>query len=116
MPLILVSMQFSAVSCSDLNLVYAGIGASLDQWRDRPGQWGQGWGALGERYASHIGQYAVQRSIMFRSEPGLRWHRCFVRPVARPTGAMGPGLGCFGRTICLSYWSVCSSAQYHVPI
>ncbi len=47
------------------NLVYAGIGASLDQWRDRPGEWGQGWNSLGERYASHIGQYAVQRSIMF---------------------------------------------------
>lgn len=47
------------------NLIYAAIGASLDQWRDRPGQWGQGWGALGERYASHLGQYTVQRSIMF---------------------------------------------------
>ncbi len=47
------------------NLIYAGIGASLDQWRDRPSQWGQGWDALGERYASHLGQYAVQRSIMF---------------------------------------------------
>ena len=47
------------------NLVYAGIGASLDQWRDRPGPWSQGWDALGQRYASHLGQYAVQRSIMF---------------------------------------------------
>jgi hypothetical protein len=47
------------------NFVYAGIGAALDQWRDRPGEWSQGWGAYGERYASHIGQYAIQRSIMF---------------------------------------------------
>lgn len=47
------------------NIVYAGIGASLDQWRDRPGQWGEGWGPFGERYASHVGQYAIQRSIMF---------------------------------------------------
>ena len=47
------------------NLVFAGMGASLDQLRDRPGQWGQGWGALGERYASHVGQYIIQRSIMF---------------------------------------------------
>ncbi len=47
------------------NLIYAGIGASLDQWRGRPEEWGQGWRSLGERYASHLGQYAVQRSIMF---------------------------------------------------
>jgi hypothetical protein len=47
------------------NIAYAGIGAALDQWRDRPGEWGQGWNAFGERYASHLGQYAIQRSIMF---------------------------------------------------
>jgi hypothetical protein len=47
------------------NFVFAGIGAGLDQWRDRPSEWGQGWGAFGERYASHIGQYGVQRAIMF---------------------------------------------------
>jgi len=43
------------------NLIFAGIGAALDQARDRPGEWGQGGGAFGQRYASHIGQ----RSIMF---------------------------------------------------
>jgi hypothetical protein len=47
------------------NFVYAGIGAAIDQWRDRPGEWGQGWGAYAERYRSHLGQYAIQRSIMF---------------------------------------------------
>jgi len=26
---------------------------------------GEGWGSFGERYASHLGQYAIQRSIMF---------------------------------------------------
>jgi hypothetical protein len=47
------------------NLIYAGIGASFDQLRERPNEWGEGWNALGERYASHVGQYAIQRSIMF---------------------------------------------------
>ena len=47
------------------NFVYAGIGAAFDQARNRPPEWGQGWGAFSERYASHIGQYLVQRSIMF---------------------------------------------------
>jgi hypothetical protein len=47
------------------NLVFAGIGAAFDQARDRPPEWGQGWDAFAERYASHVGQYLVQRSIMF---------------------------------------------------
>lgn len=47
------------------NIVFAGMGAGLDQARDRPGEWGQGWGAFSERYASHLGQYAIQRSIAF---------------------------------------------------
>jgi hypothetical protein len=47
------------------NIVFAGMGAALDQERDKPGTWGQGWGAFGERYASHLGYYAIQRSIMF---------------------------------------------------
>lgn len=47
------------------NVVFAGIGAAFDQGRNRPSEWGQGWGAFGERYASHLGQYAIQRSIMF---------------------------------------------------
>jgi hypothetical protein len=47
------------------NLVFAGIGAAFDQARDRPSEWGQGGGAFAERYASHVGQYIVQRSIMF---------------------------------------------------
>jgi hypothetical protein len=37
------------------NLVFAGIGAGFDQARARPGEWGQGWGALSERYVSHLG-------------------------------------------------------------
>ncbi len=47
------------------NLVFAGIGAGFDQLRDRPGQWGQGFGGYATRYGSHFGQYLVQRSIMF---------------------------------------------------
>jgi hypothetical protein len=47
------------------NMVFAGIGASFDQLRNRPGEWGEGWEPLSERYASHIGYYLVQRSIMF---------------------------------------------------
>jgi hypothetical protein len=47
------------------NIIFAGIGAAFDQLRDRPSEWGQGGGPFAERYASHIGSYVVQRSIMF---------------------------------------------------
>jgi hypothetical protein len=47
------------------NVVFAGMGAAFDQLRDRPGEWGEGWDAFAERYASHLGQYIIQRSIMF---------------------------------------------------
>jgi hypothetical protein len=47
------------------NVVFAGIGAAIDQARDRPSEWGQGWGPYFGRYGSHLSQYVVQRSIMF---------------------------------------------------
>jgi hypothetical protein len=47
------------------NIVFAGIGAAIDQARDRPSEWGQGGGAFAQRYGSHLGQYFIQRSIMF---------------------------------------------------
>jgi hypothetical protein len=47
------------------NVVFAGVGASFDQLRDRPDEWREGWGPFAERYGSHLGQYVVQRSIMF---------------------------------------------------
>jgi hypothetical protein len=47
------------------NVVFAAMGAGIDQARDRPSEWGEGWGPYGERFASHIGYYVIQRSIMF---------------------------------------------------
>jgi hypothetical protein len=47
------------------NMVFAGVGASADQLRERPSEWGEGWGSFAERYGSHVGYYVVQRSVMF---------------------------------------------------
>jgi hypothetical protein len=47
------------------NLIFAGVGAAFDYGRDRPGEWGDGASSFAERYASHLGYYLVQRSIMF---------------------------------------------------
>jgi hypothetical protein len=59
-------LSYDAAHLFDVeNLIFAGVGAALDQARNRPSEWGQGWGAYGERYGSHVGQYLIQRSIMF---------------------------------------------------
>lgn len=47
------------------NVVFAAIGAGFDQARDRPSQWGEGWGPYAGRFGSHIGYYVVQRSVFF---------------------------------------------------
>lgn len=58
-------LRYDARHFFDLeNLVFAGMGAGLDQLRERPGEWGDGYGAYGQRYGSHFGQYLVQRSVM----------------------------------------------------
>ena len=46
-------------------MVFAVVGASFDQLRDRPGQWGEGWGPFAGRYGLHVGYYIVQRSVFF---------------------------------------------------
>ena len=58
-------LRYDARHFFDLeNLAFAGMGAGLDQLRERPGEWGDGYGAFGQRYGSHFGQYLVQRSVM----------------------------------------------------
>jgi hypothetical protein len=47
------------------NFIFSGVGAGLDQWADRPPEWGQGWRPFGQRYASHIGKYLAARTIRF---------------------------------------------------
>jgi hypothetical protein len=40
-------------------------GAAIDQWRDHPGGWGQGWDTYGVRVASHFGQNLIKQQILF---------------------------------------------------
>src|SRR4051794_12216293 len=42
-----------------------GAGAGLDQWRDHPGGWGQGWDNYGVRVASHFGQHFIKQQMLF---------------------------------------------------
>ncbi|MBV8833018.1 MAG: hypothetical protein JO108_27790 [Acidobacteriaceae bacterium] len=43
----------------------AAMSAGIDQANDKPGEWGQGWGPYGQRYANIEGQYLTQKTVNF---------------------------------------------------
>jgi hypothetical protein len=47
--------------------------AGIDQWRDSPWQWGQGWGAYGDRFASREGQFIASSSLASLGNAALRY-------------------------------------------
>ena len=57
-------------------------GAAIDQGRDVPHEWGQGWPAYGKRFASRYGQFVIQNSLKsagdaaFGYEPRYDLCRC----------------------------------------
>ena len=46
-------------------LMRIGAGASLDQARNDPREWGRGWDSYGVRMASHLGQHLLKEQIVF---------------------------------------------------
>lgn len=45
--------------------------AGLDQWKNEPDEWGQGWGAYGKRLANISGQYSVQKTVAYALSAAL---------------------------------------------
>ena len=43
----------------------AAASAGLDQWHNKPREWGQGWGAYGQRAANIEGQYVIQKTVTY---------------------------------------------------
>jgi hypothetical protein len=43
----------------------AAMSAGIDQWHNKPEEWGQGWGAYGKRVANIEGQYAIQKTVTY---------------------------------------------------
>ena len=46
-------------------LVGEAAGAGISQWENSPKEWGQGWGAYGERYGSDLAYNAVRQTITY---------------------------------------------------
>jgi len=43
----------------------AAASGGIDQWHDKPQEWGQGWGPYGERVANIEGQYVIQKTVTY---------------------------------------------------
>lgn len=48
-----------------LGYIKAGFSAGIDQWSNKPPEWGQGASGYGKRYANILGQYSIQRTVTF---------------------------------------------------
>jgi hypothetical protein len=48
-----------------LSFVRVGFSAGLDQWNNKPYEWGQGGEGYGKRYGNIFGQYTIQRTASF---------------------------------------------------
>lgn len=46
-------------------LVAEAVGAGIGQWDNSPKEWGQGWGAYGERYGSNLAYNGVRETITY---------------------------------------------------
>ena len=49
------------------------IVAGMDQWREAPPQWGDGWGAYGKRFASREGQFITANTLTALGNAALKY-------------------------------------------
>ena len=54
------------------SLLYTGFGAALNQWRDEPDEWEQGMSGYGKRFASGFGRNAIQQTVTYGLDMGLK--------------------------------------------
>ena len=47
------------------------FGAGISQWKDTPPEWGQGWGAYGERYGSNLAYNGIRQTITYGASIAL---------------------------------------------
>lgn len=54
-----------------MRLAWSGASAGIDQWRDNSPEWGQGMKGYGRRYASGLGQNAIQQTVAYGLDSAL---------------------------------------------
>jgi len=61
------------------SLLYSGVTAGLNQWRDKPEEWEQGASGYGKRYASSFGRNAIQQTVVYGLDSALGWDTGFKK-------------------------------------
>jgi hypothetical protein len=60
-------------------LVRTGAAAGIAQWRDAPEEWGQGMNGYGKRFASGMGQNAIQQTVTYGLDAAMGLDTGFVK-------------------------------------
>jgi hypothetical protein len=61
------------------SLLYTGLSAGINQWRDEPEEWEQGASGYGKRYASSFGRNAIQQTVIYGLDTALGLDSGFKR-------------------------------------
>jgi len=68
-------------------LAWSAGAAGIDQWRDHPEEWGQGMKGFGRRYASHLGQNAIQQTVTYGLDEAFGFDTGFKKSTRDGFGA-----------------------------
>lgn len=60
-------------------LGWTAAAAGINQWRDHPEEWGQGMKGYGRRYASSLGQNAIQQTVIYGLDEAIGLDTGFQR-------------------------------------
>ena len=60
-------------------LARTGAAAGIAQWRDAPEEWGQGMKGYGKRFASGMGQNAIQQTVSYGLDEAMGLHTGFEK-------------------------------------
>jgi hypothetical protein len=64
--------EFALATGGPVPLIGEAAGAGISQWMNSPKEWGQGWGAFGERYGSNLAYNAVRQVFAYGVSVPLR--------------------------------------------
>jgi hypothetical protein len=62
-----------------MRLLRTGAAAGVGQWKDDPEEWGQGMKGYGKRYASGLGQNAIQQTVTYGLDEAFGVHTGFEK-------------------------------------
>jgi hypothetical protein len=63
--------EFLLSTVGPVPLIGEAAGAGIEQWRNTPKEWGQGWGAFGQRFGSNLAYNGIRQAITYGGSVAL---------------------------------------------